>query len=229
MTVSHGRTYATYIYADDTLQGWLMQSRDAYRIMVYSGYGLLASVFVVCAFIMVLSSVMIVTCVDTVIQFNDYDACSWDVLAFFAPSFSALLFIGAFMFRRASKFDLALVVTSAGIVVCIFLEYVAGLAEYGNLSLLFILAMGYTISGRASQKTTWKPQKQFFALFLTVVLSISLYTWGPNYIETPPSHFDQEYLKLVPFLLRLVGELCILIAGMHFGRGAMEWISIKTR
>ena len=206
-----------------------MQSGDTYRTIVYCGYSLLAVVFMVCAVIMVISSGMIVACADTIIQLNDYDACSWEAFTSFAASFSALLFIGNFILRRASKLDLVLSVTSTGIVVCIFLEYAVGLAGYGNLLPLFTLAMIYVISGRMSWKTTWKPQKQFFALFLTGGLSILLYTWGPNYIEALTSYFDQEYFKLAPFLLRLVGELCIMVAGVRFGRGAMEWISAKTR
>ena len=204
-----------------------MQFKDICRIIVDYGYGLLASVFLTCVFGIVISFGVVFTCVDMAIPFNDY-VCIWGIVIFTA-SLIVLLLIGNFIRRRASKLDLALSIISTGIVLCVFLEYTVGLTGYGNLLPLFTLMMGYIISGRMNRKITWKPQKQFFALFLTVVLSISLYTWGPNYIEIPPSYFEQEYLKLEPFVLRLVGELFILAAIVFFGKGAIEWLSVKTR
>lgn len=112
----------------------------------------------------------------------------------------------------------------------LFLEYVAGLAGYGNLSSLFILALGYMVSGRERWKVTWKPRRQFFVLFLVAALSISLYTLGPDHVPVSLSLFDNGYLKLhVPLMLRLAGEAFIFVAVMHFGRGALEHILAATR
>ena len=207
-----------------------MESIDV-RIMVrYCVYSALVAVFVVCVPIAALSSVVVAACVDAAMQLDDYDVCSWVVLVIFAVSLSVECCIGVFLLRRSSKLDRALCGAIAGVGVFLFLEYVAGLAGYGSLSSLFIMALGYMVSGRERWKVTWKPPRQFFALFLVAALSISLYTLGPDHVPVSLSLFDNEYLKLhVPLMLRLAGEAFIVVAVMHFGRGALEYILAATR
>lgn len=207
-----------------------MEFINNYRIIWYCIYGVLATGVIICAPIVALSSVMVAACVDMVIKFSNHDFCSLEMFASFTISLGVLLFISIFLLRRATKLDHALVVTISGIIVCLFLEYAAGLSGYGNLTSIFTLALGYIISGRERWKITWKPRKQFFVLFLVVVLSITLYTVGPNHTTDSLLLFDHEYLKThIPLMMRLVGEVCILVAIMHFGKGAMEWILTATR
>ena len=201
-----------------------------YRIVWACVYGVLIAVFMICIPIITLYLFATVACVNLAIQLNDYDNCGFEVFAIFGVSLSTLLSTGIFLYRRASNLDRALALSVSGIGICLFLEYIVELAGYGNFASLFIVALGYIISERKRWKTSWKPQKQFFALFLVMIFSVSLYTLGPNYIPVSQSFFDHEYSKVHwPLMLRLAGELCILIAVMHFGRGAAKWISAATR
>ena len=110
------------------------------------------------------------------------------------------------------------------------MEHIGGLPGYGNLSSPFFLALGYVVSGREYWKKTWTPRRQFLVLFLVVALSVSVYTLGPNYILAMLSPPDNEYLKsLVPFMLRIAGEVSILVAVMYFGKGALEYVSAAIR
>lgn len=206
-----------------------MESIDIRRITMYFIVRILVGCLIVGIPIAVLSSAAVIACVDTVIRFNDYGICGWEALAIFAASLSVLLSISAFLLRRASKLDIALSVTITGIGACLFLEYVVGLAGFGNLAFLFTLALGYVLSGRERRKIPWKPRNQFVALFLIVALSISLYTLGPHYVPVSLSLFDESLKVHVPLMIRLFGEMCIVVALMHLGRGAMEHILAATR
>ena len=117
-----------------------------------------------------------------------------------------------------------------GIAIFLLLDYVTGLTVFGNLLPLPTLALGYVLSGRARWKVPWKPHWQFFTLFPVVVLSILLYTLGPDHVPDLLSLSDIEYLKLnVPIMLRFATEVGILIAVMHLGKGAKEWVVAVTR
>lgn len=208
-----------------------METLDYRKIARGGIYGAISAYITWCVSALLLSSVLVSGCIDMTMRFGDSIMCSWEVSLIFVISLGGLLSIGTILLQRATRLDIVLIGAITGIGACLFLEYVVEIAGFGVLTPIFLLLLGWVLSGRERWKVTWKPGRQLLALslILAVVISMWLYAMysSPAVFHLPL--FEHEYMIHIPLMLMFVGELSILIALMHFGKGAKECISAWLR
>lgn len=205
-----------------------METLDYRKAAWSSIYGAMFACITVGVPALLLSSVLVSGCIDMTIRFGNSGLCIWEAFLIFVISLGGLLSIATILLKRATRLDIVLSVAVTGIAVCLFLEYIVGIAGSGAWILVFTVLLGYMLSGRERWKITWKPKKQFLALILAIVLSISLYGLDPSPDIFQLHLFGHEHMLHIPLMLRFAGEVGVLIAAMHFGKGAKEWFCCKV-
>ena len=185
--------------------------------------GLILNSILMCAFLVLLFYPSFGMCIDGLIQFTNFDYCHWPFVIIFIVLLSILFIMGYVIFYKLYKITrlniILLIIVSAIVVSLFFIENLPELKKYGSMLPVFTTLLGFMVSGKVFSKTSWNPRMQFLTLLLIMVFSILIYTL--DIAESGPPH--------IRFILRLIGEISILVGLAMFGEEAKKWFRLYCR